>query len=48
VNIGPADTGSSLLQRTDTDDPGRIIETEIHLTERQKLFRANRALSARP
>ncbi len=31
--------GSGLLQRADTDDGGSIIEAEIHLAKRSKLFR---------
>ncbi|MFD1199934.1 hypothetical protein ACFQ3K_16695, partial [Brucella gallinifaecis] len=35
----PADAGSGLLQRADTNDGGGIIAAEIHLTKRPKLFR---------
>ncbi|MFA7416863.1 MAG: hypothetical protein WC048_20565, partial [Rhizobium sp.] len=35
----PADTGSGLLQRAGTNDGGGIIEAEIHLAKRPKLFR---------
>ncbi|PRX03202.1 UNVERIFIED_ORG: Tn3 transposase DDE domain-containing protein [Martelella mediterranea] len=35
----PEDAGSGLLQRADTDDGGSIIEAEIHLEKRPKLFK---------
>ncbi len=35
----PADAGSGLLQRANTDDGGSIVEAEIHLEKRPKLFK---------
>jgi putative transposase len=44
-NLNRQTPDQALLQRADTNDGGRIIQAEIHLTKRPKTVHTNRACS---